>query len=98
MLSKILFSPDTPSKSFTQYVADFLQDDSPYVREYVTVKQRPLAATYVRLHRDDVRRHIEPFPGFRSVTLYSLTPGLIRDWMTWTAEKGLAGGRINTVM
>jgi integrase len=99
MLPKIRFSPDTSSlKPFTQYVADFWKDDSPYVREYAAVKKKPLAAAYVRLHRDDVRRHIEPFPGFRGLTLYTLTPGIIRDWMRWAAEKSLAGGRINKVM
>jgi integrase len=98
MLLQIRFSPDSSPKPFTQYVADFWRDDSPYVREYAVVKKRPLAAAYVKLHRDDVSRHIEPFPGFRGITLYSLTSGVIRDWMRWAAEKGLAGGRVNKIM
>jgi hypothetical protein len=95
MLQQIRFSPDASPKSFLQHVVDFWKDDSPYVREYTAVKQKPLVAAYVKLHRDDVMRHIEPFPDFRSITLYTLTPGIIRDWMCWVAEKGLAGGRIN---
>jgi integrase len=98
MLPQIRSSPDTSPKPFTRYVADFWKDDSPYVREYAAVKNKPLAAAYVKLHREDVRRHIEPFPGFRGITIYTLTPGIIRDWMRWAAEKGLAGGRINKVM
>jgi hypothetical protein len=98
MLPQIRFNPDTSSKPFTQYVADFWKDTSPYVQEYAAVKKRPLSAAYVKLHRDDVRRHIEPFPGFRGITIYTLTPGIVRNWMRWAAEKGLAGGRINKVM
>jgi hypothetical protein len=98
MITQIRFSPDASPKPFTRYVAEFWEDTSPYVQEYAAVKKRPLAAAYVKLHRDDVRRHIEPFPGFRGITLYTLIPGIVRDWMRWAAEKGLAGGRSNKVI
>ncbi|MDR1618462.1 MAG: tyrosine-type recombinase/integrase [Treponema sp.] len=62
------------------------------------VKKKPLSVRYLQGHRDDTRLHIESFPGFQKITLQELTPGLIRDWMTWAAEKGLKGGRINKVM
>jgi len=98
MLSKIRFVPTATEKSFVQYVADFWLPDSPYVRECALVKKKPLAAAYVGLHHEDVRRHIEPFPAFNGIGLRQLTPGLIRDWMRWMAERGVKGGRMNKVM
>jgi len=98
MLSKIRFVPTATEKSFVQYVADFWLPDSPYVRECALVKKKPLAAAYVGLHHEDVRRHIEPFPAFHGIGLRQLTPGLIRDWMRWMAERGVKGGRMNKVM
>jgi site-specific recombinase XerD len=49
------------------------------------------------MHHDDVRRHMAPFPGFQCLTLKKLNAGHIRDWMTWAAEKGLSGNRINSI-
>jgi integrase len=98
MLPGIQFTPAVPEKSFIQYVADFWLPDSPYARECALVKKKPLASAYIALHHDDVRRHIEPFPGFQGISLRQLTPGHIREWMRWMAEKGMKGGRINKVM
>jgi hypothetical protein len=98
MLPGVRFTPEVPDKLFDRYVAGFWAPDSPYVRECAQIKKRPLSAAYIKLHREDVRRHIEPFPGFRGLTLRSLTAGRIRDWMNWAAEKGLSGRRINTVL
>ncbi|MDR3161149.1 MAG: hypothetical protein LBU28_05985, partial [Spirochaetaceae bacterium] len=98
MLPTIRFTPEVPDKSLVQYVADFWTPDSPYVRECAQIKKKPLAAAYIKLHHEDVKRHIEPFPGFRGVTLGSLTAGKIRDWMTWAAENSMSGRRINTVL
>jgi len=100
MLPRIRFASAAPApeKPFVQYVADFWLPDSPYVRECALVKKKPLAVSYVGLHHEDVRRHIEPFPAFHGISLRQLTPGLIRDWMRWMAEKGVKGGRINKVM
>ncbi|MDR1279137.1 MAG: site-specific integrase [Treponema sp.] len=101
MLPGIRFTqaaPDVGDTPLLQYLADFWKDGSPYVRECTQVRKKPLSARYLRGHRDDTRLHIEPFPGFQGIILRQLTPGLIRDWMTWAAEKGLKGGRINKVM
>jgi integrase len=98
MLPSIRFTPEEPGQSFINYVLHFWADDSPYVRECAQVKKKPLSTKYLRSHRDDTRLHAAPFPGFQGITLKQLTPGLIRDWMTWAAEKGLRGGRINKVM
>jgi integrase len=89
---------DKASLPFIDYVSGFWQPNSPYIRECATVKKKPLSKNYIKGHRDDTRLHIVPFPGFQGITLRQLTPGLIRDWMTWAAEKGLSGSRINKVM
>jgi integrase len=98
ILSTIRFTPEVPDKPFAQYIAGFWTPDSPYARECAQVKKKPLSAGYIKLHHEDVKRHIEPFPGFRGVTLRNLTAGMLRDWMTWAVEKGMSGRRINTVL
>jgi integrase len=98
MLPGILAITRLPGKSLLQYVAEFWSPDSPYVREHIQVKKKPLSTAYVRIHHEDVRRHLEPFPGFRGITLQTLTPGIIQDWMTWAAERGMNGRRINQVI
>jgi integrase len=97
MLPRIRFAPAL-AKTFIQYLENFWTPNSSYVRECALVKKKPLAAAYVNLHYEDVRRHIGPFPGFREISLHQLSPGLIRDWMRWMAERGIKGGRINKVM
>jgi integrase len=98
MLETIRFTPEARDKPLVQYIAGFWTPDSLYVRECAQVKKKPLSAGYIKLHHEDVKRHIEPFPGFRGVTLQNLSAGMIRDWMTWAAEKGMSGRRINTVL
>ena len=98
MLPNITFKTAASEKSFTQYVSDFWLPDSPYVRECALVKKKPLSADYVTMNHENVRRHMEPFTGFDGVTLRSLTAGIIRDWMTWMADKGASGRVINTTL
>ena len=98
MLPGIRFAPPAPEKPFTQYVADFWTMDSPYVRECALVKKKPLSVDYVIMNHENVRRHMEPFPGFHGVTLRGLTAGVIRDWVTWAAKKGISGRVINIVL
>jgi hypothetical protein len=98
MLPGIRFTPPAPEKSFTQYVADFWTMDSPYIRECVLVKKKPLSVDYVVMNHENVRRHMEPFPGFHGVTLCGLTAGVIRDWVSWAAKKGISGRVINIVL
>jgi integrase len=98
MLPSIRFKPTALEKPFIQHVADFWLPDSPYVRECALVKKKPLSVDYVIMNHENVRRHIEPFPAFQSITLRSLTPGIIRDWMTWAASNGRSGRSINTAL
>jgi integrase len=98
MFQTIYFTPESSDKLFTQYLVDFWTDGSPYIRECALVKKRPLSAYYIKMNHDDVRRHIEPFPGFRGIILRGLTAGILRDWLTWMAEKKLSGHRIYHVL
>jgi integrase len=98
MLLEIRFEEQAADRLFIPYVGDFWRFDSPYIRECTLIKKKPLSTVYVRTNIDNIRLHIEPFPGFRGVTLRELTAGLIRDWQTWAAAQGLSGRRINSVL
>ncbi|MDR1252125.1 MAG: site-specific integrase, partial [Treponema sp.] len=98
MLPRIQFAPPPAAKTFIQYLEEFWEPDSPYIREAALVKKRPLSAYYIHMNHEDVRRHIASFPPFQGITLQRLTPALIRDWLTWMAGKGLSGHRINHVL
>jgi len=102
MLPTIKFAPKSKPKCadtpFLQYVEEFWTPGSPYVKECAVVRKKPLSAYYVRMHHDDVRRHMAAFPDFKNLPLRKLTKGIIRDWMTWAAERGLSGNRINSVI
>jgi hypothetical protein len=98
MLPAIGFAPPAPEKPFIQYIADFWLPDSPYVRECALVKKKPLSAAYVNMNHENVRRHMAPFSGFQGITLQNLTPGIIRDWMTWAAGNKVSGRIINLVL
>jgi integrase len=87
-----------PDKDFVQYAAGFWTPDSVYARECKTVRKRPLSAGYMKNNREDIRRHIEPFPGFRGLTLQNLSAGRLKDWMVWAAEQGISGRRINAAL
>jgi integrase len=88
----------TPDKDFVQYASGFWTANSPYARECKAVRKRPLSAGYMKNSLEDIRRLIEPFPGFRGVTLQTLTAGHIKDWMVWAAEQGISGRRINAAL
>ena len=97
ILPQIKFTPAV-SKAFIQYLENFWALDSAYVREAALVKKRPLSAAYIHMNHEDIRRHIKPFKPFGEITLQKLSPALIRDWITWMAERGLSGNRINHVL
>jgi integrase len=98
MLAEIHFDEQFADRLFVQYVKNFWKPDSAYVRECATIRKNPLSAAYILTNTGNVRLHIEPFPGFRGITLRELTAGIIRDWQTWTVDQGLSGRRINSVL
>ncbi len=98
ILESISFNNQVSDKNFIEYVREFWTDNSPYVKECRVVKKKPLSAYYVKMNHEDVKRHIEPFPKFKNLTIKNLSSGHIKDWITWAAEKGMSGRRINMVL
>jgi integrase len=78
-----------------EYVTNFWQPDSEYVREKALVEKDPMSAHYLLSNRQLVKNRMEPFPGFQGLTLAGLTKPLIRKWKLWMAEQGASGRMIN---
>jgi integrase len=92
-------APENPAnQSFVSFVSDFWTPDSKYVREKKAVDKIPLSLAYIKNNHEDIRRHVQPFPGFAGLTLGGLTRAIIRDWKLWAAESGLSGRKINIVL
>jgi integrase len=98
MLPSLTLEPKGSGGTFLEYILAFWKSDSPYAKECVATRGKPLSNGYIKHHYDDIRLHVENFEGFKDITLRELTPILIRDWRTWLAGKGFKGGRINKVM
>jgi integrase len=60
-LTKPLKVADMP---LIQYLTNFWTPNSEYACYKRDVKKKPLTTYYIEMNHDDVRRHIEPFPGF----------------------------------
>ena len=84
--------------SFLDYVEDFWTPDSPYCKEAVRLKKKPLSDTYITQSHKAVKRHMRNYSGFAGVALDKLTAGMIRDWMLWANEKGMSDRKINIVL
>jgi integrase len=96
MLREISFT--VSDKSFIRYLSDFWKTDSAYVRENAAVNKKPLSAYYIKMNQDIVRIHLDPFPGFKPLSLSDIRAADIRDWMLWAAERGTSGARINKAL
>jgi integrase len=88
----------TGEQLFTDYVQDFWSEGSAYVREAAQVKKKPLSAAYLLNNRNAIKNHVIPFPPMKGLALKDVTAGIIRDWRTWAAEKGMSGRQINTTV
>ena len=90
----------TPSDSIVsmpllEYVENFWQPDSEYVREKAFVDKSPLSTHYILTNRRMVETKMKPFPGFSGITLDNLSKPIIRQWKLWMAENGHSGRTIN---
>ncbi|HNY21107.1 MAG TPA: site-specific integrase [Treponemataceae bacterium] len=97
MLGDIKFRVTLGDMLFTDFLRDFWREDSKYAREHALVYKKPLSKAYIRIARGSIDLYVVPYSKFKNMILDELTPASIRDWMTWAAEKGLSGKRINTV-
>ena len=98
MLSAIRFEAEAADRPLIPYLEDFWKSDSPYVKEQASLKKNPLSAYYVHQNSANVRLHVKPFPKFRKITLCELNAGIIKDWMSWAADKELSARTINSVL
>ena len=91
-------APDTSaiaSVPLLEYVENFWQADSEYVREKALVEKNPISAHYLLTNRRMVETKMKPFPGFANMTLSGLSKPVIRQWKIWLAEQGHSGRTIN---
>ena len=86
------------SVSLLEYVENFWQPDSEYVREKALVEKNPISAHYLLQNRRMVETKMKPFPGFAGITLGGLSKPVIRQWKIWLAERGCSGRAINGAM
>ncbi|MDR2923402.1 MAG: hypothetical protein LBU85_08695 [Treponema sp.] len=75
---------DTP---LVQYLENFWTPDSEYTKYKRDVKNKPLTPYYIQMNYDDVRHHVQPFPGFSGVTVGSLNKAILKQWMIWLARR-----------
>jgi integrase len=78
-----------------EYVENFWQPNSEYVREKALIEKNPISAHYLLENRRMVETKIKPFPGFANITLGDLKKIMIRQWKLWMAEQGISGRMIN---
>jgi hypothetical protein len=71
------------------YLQAFWTEGSKYLKAATLTRGEPLGTTYVKLHRDDIRLHVEPFEGFAGITMQDLSPALIQDWQLWLADRNV---------
>ena len=81
-----------------EYVENFWQPDSEYVREKAVVEHKPLSNHYLLTNRLIVKNKINTFDGFKNISLSELTKPIIRQWKLWLAEQGYSGRSINGAM
>ena len=101
---------DTP---LFEYLTSFWSNDSEYAKFKRDVQKKPLTPYYIKFNHEDVRRHVEPFPGFAGVTVGSLNKAILKKWMIWLAGRKtirrkkdgtiieghtLSGRRANTIL
>jgi hypothetical protein len=70
-----------------QYCHEFWTPDSEYAKYKQDVVKKPLTKYYIEMNHDDVRRYMEPFPGFKGVTVGSLTKATLKKWLIWLAGR-----------
>ena len=70
-----------------QYLTDFWTPDSEYARFKRNVKKKLLSAQYIENNHEDIRRHVEPFPGFAGITVGSLTKAILKKWLIWLSGR-----------
>jgi integrase len=95
---EIKATPAPSSVPLLEYVENFWQPDSEYVREKALLEKKPVSAHYLLVNRHMVNLKMKPFTGFADLTLGNLSKPIIRQWKLWLAEQGYSGRVINIAM
>lgn len=99
LIPSIRFTTSCADEDFLTYVENFWTPVSSYVKERALLAKKPLAAYYIKMNHEDVKRHLRTFSGFKGKTLNTVTTGMILDWQRWAIEKhGMSPRRVNSVM
>ena len=90
-------NPTTPQQPHTstavasmpliQYLEQFWTSTSEYANFKRDVQKNPLTPYYIAMNHDDVRRHVQPFPGFEGVTVGNLNKAILKKWLIWLASR-----------
>ena len=86
-------APSSPKKAaiantpLIDYLSNFWTPNSEYAQFKRDVQKHPLTPYYIEMNHDDVRRHVEPFPGFSGVTVGTLTKATLKKWLIWLAGR-----------
>jgi len=96
-------SPNKNNNSYSdmlllEYVENFWQPNSDYVREKALIEKNPVSKHYLFTNQRMVKIKMKPFQGFEKLTLSTLTKSHIRQWKIWLAEQGYSGRTINSAM
>ena len=75
---------DTP---LIEYLKNFWQPDSQYSNFKRNVEKEALSLGYIQNNHEDIRRHVEPYPEFNSVTVGTLSKPMLREWLIWLASR-----------
>ena len=59
---------DTP---LLEYLSNFWTPNSEYAQFKRDVQKKPLSPSYIDMNHEDVRRHVELYPGFEGITVGS---------------------------
>lgn len=70
-----------------QYLKNFWTPNSEYANFKKDVEKKPLSQDYIEMNYDDIKRHIEPFPGFNGVTVGTLNKAILKKYLIWLAGR-----------
>jgi integrase len=69
------------------YLENFWTPESEYANFKNNVQKTPLTPSYIQMNHDDVRRHVQPFPGFEGITVGSLNKAILKKYLIWLAGR-----------
>ena len=75
------------STPLIEYLSSFWTPTSEYAQYKRDVHKKPLAHNYIEMNHEDVRRHVQPFPGFADITVEALNKAILKKWMIWLAGR-----------